>query len=56
MNGSNGHDENDVLYIAFPGRVADTVNKHANWSAKNFDDFESSISAVGDRLIVRLDG
>jgi hypothetical protein len=54
IDGDNGHDKNDVLYIGFPGSVADTVYKHANWAAKSFDDFESSIKAMGDDLISTL--
>ncbi|CZT20497.1 related to chitosanase precursor [Ramularia collo-cygni] len=54
INGGAGHDENDVLYIAFPGSVADTVHKHAKWNAKSFDDFETSIESTGDKLIQRI--
>lgn len=54
MNGNNGHSPEDVLYIAFPGSVADTVEKNANWDAKSFADFEPSIQEVGDRLVKKL--
>lgn len=54
INGNNGHDQDDVLYIAFPGTIDDTVNKNADWSAKKFDDFENSISALGDKLVQKL--
>ena len=54
INGNSGHDQADVLYIAFPGSVADTVHKHAHWSAKNFTDFEDSITSTGDSLIAKL--
>jgi hypothetical protein len=54
MNGDSGHEDDDVLYIAFPGSVEDTVHKHANWAARSFDDFESSIGAVGNKLIARF--
>lgn len=54
MNGNNGHSPNNVLYIGFPGSVANTVKQQANWGAKNFDDFESSIRGVGDKLIKKL--
>lgn len=54
MNGNNGHSPNDVLYIAFPGTVAETVEKKADWGAKNFTDFEASIKDVGDRLVRKL--
>lgn len=54
INGNAGHDENDVLYIAFPGSVEDTVQQDAAWNAKSFDDFESSISSLGDKLVQGL--
>lgn len=54
IDGDHGHDKNDVLYIGFPGTVGDTVYKHATWAAKNFDDFESSIKAMGDDLVSKL--
>ncbi|KAH6889306.1 family 75 glycoside hydrolase [Thelonectria olida] len=53
MNGNNGHDVSDVLYIAFPG--ADAVpGKSALWNAKTYDKFEASITALGDKLIQRI--
>lgn len=54
INGNAGHGENDVLYIAFPGSVDETVQTDAAWDSKSFDDFESSISDKGDQLIQRL--
>jgi hypothetical protein len=54
MNGDSGHENDDVLYIAFPGSVQDTVHKHANWAARSLDDFEGSIEVVGDKLIASL--
>ena len=54
ITGNNGHDQNDVLYIAFPGSTADTVNKKADWGAKTFDDFEDTIESLGDKLIKKL--
>jgi hypothetical protein len=54
VTGNNGHDENDIMYIAFPGTIADTVNKSANWGAKNFSTFEASIEDLGNQLIKRL--
>lgn len=54
INGDNGHDGTDVLYIAFPGGIADTVHKHADWAAQNFDDFEASIAPTGNNLIKSL--
>ena len=54
IDGDSDHDAEDVLYVGFPGSVADTVHKHANWAAKSFDDFESSIKATGDKLVGTL--
>lgn len=53
MNGNNGHGEDDVLYIAFTGGDA-VPGKKANWAAKNYNDFESSIKDMGDKLIQRI--
>lgn len=53
MNGNNGHDEADVLYIAFPGDDA-VPGSSANWGASNFQHFEDSITALGNKLVARL--
>lgn len=53
MNGNNGHDEADVLYIAFPGDDA-VPGSNANWGASNFQQFEDSITALGNKLVARL--
>ena len=45
----NGHEASDVLYLAFSGRHA--VPRRANWGARNYVDFETSISALGDSLV-----
>ena len=49
MTAHNGHDASDVLYLAFSGRHA--VPRRANWGARNYADFEASISALGDSLV-----
>jgi hypothetical protein len=54
MNGNNGHDEDDVLYIAFPGSDAVPGEDGADWKAKTFKDFEASLSSVGDELVKRI--
>jgi hypothetical protein len=54
MNGNNGHDEDDVLYIAFPGSDAVPGDDGADWNATNFKDFEASLSSVGDKLVARI--
>ncbi|KAI5462768.1 family 75 glycoside hydrolase [Mariannaea sp. PMI_226] len=55
MTGNNGHGEHDVLYIAFTGKDA-VPGASANWDAKNYDEFEQSISALADKLIARIGG
>ncbi|KPM38292.1 hypothetical protein AK830_g8260 [Neonectria ditissima] len=54
VNGNSGHDQNDVLYIAFPGSDAVPGAKGADWSAKTYAKFEASITTLGDKLIQRL--
>jgi hypothetical protein len=54
ITGDNGHDETDVLYIAFPNIVDTTVVQGAAWGAKSFEDFEASIAATGDLLTSKL--
>ncbi|KAL8718819.1 MAG: hypothetical protein Q9225_004103 [Loekoesia sp. 1 TL-2023] len=53
VNGNNGHDETDVLYIAFPGDDA-VPGSSADWTAQNFQQFEDSITALGNRLVQRI--
>ncbi|KAI1769332.1 glycoside hydrolase family 75 protein [Hypoxylon sp. FL1150] len=53
MTGDNGHDQDDVLYIAFTGSDA-VPGKNANWAAENYSEFESSIQDLGDKLIQRI--
>ncbi|KAM0250697.1 hypothetical protein ACHAQJ_008531 [Trichoderma viride] len=54
MNGNNGHDQDDVLYIAFTGSSAVPGASGAKWNAQDFTDFENSISALGDSLVARI--
>ena len=53
VNGNNGYDGTDVLYVAFTGDEA-VPGESANWEADNYDDFEASIQNLGDELINRL--
>jgi hypothetical protein len=53
INGDNGHDQKDVLFLAFPGEDAVPGGK-ANWKAKSFKEFEKSIESIGDKLIERF--
>ncbi|KAK3368382.1 glycoside hydrolase family 75 protein [Podospora didyma] len=54
MNGNSGHDAADVLYIAFPGSDAVPGASGASWAATTYAKFESSIEALGDKLIARI--
>ncbi|KAK1991426.1 fungal chitosanase [Colletotrichum falcatum] len=54
INGNSGHDENDVLYIAFTGDDAVPGAQGAAWNASTYDDFESSISDLGNVLLTRV--
>ncbi|KAG6018100.1 hypothetical protein E4U43_007573 [Claviceps pusilla] len=54
VNGNAGHDKNDVLYLAFPGKDAVPGAKGAKWNAQKFDAFEASIASLGDKLIKRI--
>ena len=54
MNDNNGHPQDDVLYIAFPGSVADTVKQHAHYAATSYSDFEASIQDLGNQLVAKL--
>lgn len=56
VNGNNGHGETDVLYIAFTGDDAVPGANGAKWDASSAQEFEDSISALGDTLIARLGG
>lgn len=53
INGNNGHDQQDVLFLAFPGEEA-VAGDRANWKAKNFKGFQKSIDKIGDRLVARF--
>jgi chitosanase len=53
VNGHSGHDQNDVLYIAFSGPDA-VPGKSAKWKAKSYEEFEESITDLGNRLIASL--
>ncbi|KAK7445871.1 fungal chitosanase [Colletotrichum acutatum] len=54
INGNSGHDDNDVLYIAFTGDEAVPGGSGANWMAPNAENFQSSISDLGNKLIERV--
>ncbi|GIC88914.1 glycoside hydrolase family 75 protein [Aspergillus udagawae] len=54
ISGNSGHDEADVLYIAFAGKEA--VPTGARWEADSYEAFEESITAQGDKLVAKSFG
>lgn len=54
LNGNNGHNQFDVMYIAFKGSSAVPGKKGANWNTKDTKTFEASIKALGDKLVAGL--
>ncbi|KAH7347824.1 fungal chitosanase [Plectosphaerella cucumerina] len=54
MNGNFGHDDNDVLYIAFQGKDAVPGAKGAAWDASSAEAFQQSIAEQGDKLVERI--
>ncbi|KAI0538472.1 chitosanase [Xylaria digitata] len=54
ITGNNGHEETDVLYIAFRGSGAVPGANGAKWDAANFAEFEASIKCLGDSLVSQL--
>lgn len=55
INGNTGHAEHDVLYVAFTGEEA-VPGPSANWKAATREEFEESLTEVGDRLVAGLGG
>lgn len=53
IGGNNGYDTEDVLYIAFVGDEA-VPGDTALWTASSYDEFEASISDLGDSLVANL--
>ncbi|KAH8880888.1 fungal chitosanase [Thozetella sp. PMI_491] len=56
INGNSGHDADDVLYLAFPGSKAVPGAQGAKWNATSFEEFHSSIQALGDTLVASING
>jgi len=56
VNGNAGHDVDDVLYIAFTGAQAVPGSGGADWSARNYNDFQKSIEKLGDSLVSKIGG
>ncbi|KAI1479408.1 glycoside hydrolase family 75 protein [Daldinia sp. EC12] len=55
FDGEVGFDEEEILYIGFTGTEA-VPGPSANWTADDENQFQSSISSLGDRLIERIRG
>ncbi|KAK5989202.1 Endo-chitosanase [Cladobotryum mycophilum] len=53
INGNQGHEANDVLFIAFTGGDA-APGASADWTAQSYEEFSQSISDLGDKLISRI--
>ena len=54
LSGDNGHDPKDVMYIGFSGSQAVPGKSGATWKAKKMTEFETSIRALGDKLLASL--
>ncbi|EKD17627.1 uncharacterized protein L3040_006748 [Drepanopeziza brunnea f. sp. 'multigermtubi'] len=54
VNGNSGHDETDVLYIAFTGAAAVPGANGAKWNAASATEFEASLGTLGDTLVKRI--
>ncbi|KAK4152698.1 endo-chitosanase [Chaetomidium leptoderma] len=54
VTGDNGIDEDAALFVGFTGDEAVPGPDGADWAAKDFDTFERSIEALGDRLVGRV--
>ncbi|VUC22008.1 unnamed protein product [Clonostachys rosea] len=54
VDGNTGHDDDDVLYIAFLGKDAVPGATGADWNATSYDEFQSSVQGLGDKLIERI--
>ncbi|KAK6332224.1 hypothetical protein TWF696_002945 [Orbilia brochopaga] len=56
LNGDNGHEPHDVLYLAFTGSDAVVGPRNANWKAKSASDFQKSLKAFGDSVLAKKFG
>lgn len=53
VSGDNGHDEADVLYIAFQGEGAVT-DAGVDWTTHSASEFQASLAHIGDQLVNQL--
>ncbi|KAK6544696.1 hypothetical protein TWF694_001382 [Orbilia ellipsospora] len=56
LNGNNGHEDRDVLYLAFTGSDAVVGPSNANWKATSPSDFQNSLKAFGDSILTKKFG
>lgn len=58
INGNSGHDQDDVLVLAFTGKGAVPGADGADWGAKSVDDFLafSAFDQLGDKLVAQIGG
>ena len=54
MTNENGHEEADVMYIAFKGKQAVPGKNGAAWKAKTSTEFQNSLQKLGDSLVSQL--
>lgn len=56
MTNTNGHDQADVLYLAFDGNDAVPGPNGAAWKAKSATEFQANkkFNDLGDRLVQRV--
>uniref|UniRef100_A0A8H7NHX1 Endo-chitosanase n=1 Tax=Bionectria ochroleuca TaxID=29856 RepID=A0A8H7NHX1_BIOOC len=54
LNGNNGHDPNDVLYLGFIGDNTAPGAQGAIWDASSREEFQESIRALGEGLVAGL--
>ncbi|KAN0072414.1 chitosanase, partial [Elaphomyces granulatus] len=54
ITGNNGHDAHDILYIGFTGQTAVPGKNGAKWDATSFEEFEASLTLIGDSLVAKV--
>ncbi|KAL2270746.1 hypothetical protein VTJ83DRAFT_117 [Remersonia thermophila] len=54
VNGNNGIDQDEVLYVGFVGDEAVPGPDGADWTAMDPDAFEKSIAPIGDALVKKV--
>ncbi|GBF64510.1 endo-chitosanase [Trichophyton mentagrophytes] len=54
LTGNNGHEDHDVLFVAFKGEEAKPGADGADWKADNFNTFEESLAHIGDSLVAKI--